>query len=90
MGLQVLTTKKIFIGNKQQMKVTELRRLIREELRHATQEQVVGSDKDQVISLIQKLKAQGKLDPDAEKTLYDYMNHPAGTIKGMLSLLKLI
>ena len=51
---------------------------------------VTGPDKDFVISIINKLKTQGKLDPDAEKTLYSYMNHPSGHREGVLAILKVI
>ena len=51
-------------------------------------ETVVGADKDFVISIMQKLKSQGKLDSDAERTIISYMNHPSGNREGVLHILK--
>ena len=51
-------------------------------------ETVVGADKDFVIGIMQKLKSQGKLDSDAERTIISYMNHPSGNREGVLHILK--
>jgi hypothetical protein len=51
-------------------------------------ETVVGADKDFVIGIMQKLKSQGKLDSDAERTIISYMNHPSGNREGILHILK--
>ena len=51
-------------------------------------ETVGGADKDFVIGIMQKLKSQGKLDSDAERTIISYMNHPSGNREGILHILK--
>ena len=54
------------------------------------EETVTGLDKDMVYAIINKLKSQGKLTPDAENTLKNYMDHPQGHREGALAILKLL
>ena len=54
------------------------------------EEAVTAEEKDSIMFVIQKLKSQGKLEPDAERTLYSYMNHPSGNKEGALAILRLL
>jgi len=54
------------------------------------EEKIEGADRDLVLSVIQRLKSQGKLDSDAERTILSYMNHPSGNREGALSILKIL
>ena len=54
------------------------------------EEAVTAEEKDSIMFVIQKLKSQGKLEPDAERTLYSYINHPSGNKEGALAILRLL
>ena len=61
---------------------------IMEEIEEELNETVTGPDKDFVLSIMQYLESQGKLDSNAKKTLFSYMNSPSGNREGVLAILK--
>lgn len=71
-------------GEEYSMHISDVEKIDNEDL----DETVTGPDKDYVLTIVKKLKSQGKLDPDAEKVLYNYMNHPSGNREGVLNILK--